>query len=196
MKEMNTRSITPSQLIEYLYCPRYTFFEYVLGIPQNEEKYFKVMKGRHLHDEKLKKNKGYLRQKIGVVDKWEDQYLTNEFMRGRVDEVLLLKNGTYAPLDYKFAEYPDKVYRTYRQQLFCYAVLIECNFEATVDRGYLVYIRSKHKLVEVKITQSDKALIKESIYGFLEIVEKNKYPKATKFKRQCLSCTYRNICEK
>lgn len=188
-------SITPSHIIEYLYCARYPFFQYVLGIPQNEEKYYKVMRGRVIHDEKLERNKGYLRKRIGAVEKWEDQYLTNEYMRGRVDEVLRLDDGTYAPLDYKFAEFRDKVYRTYKQQLYCYAVLIEDNFGCHVDRGFLVYTRSKHKLVEVDITADDKQLIRKSIEGFLEIVEGNKYPKGTKFKRQCLSCTYRNVCE-
>src|SRR5690554_1213838 len=173
-------SLTPSHIIEYLYCPRYTFFEYVLAVPQNEDKYYKVNRGRDLHDEKLERNKGYLRKRIGVVAKWEEQYLTNEQMRGQVDEVLELEDGSFAPLDYKFAEYKDKLYATYQQQLFCYAVLIEANWDAKVNRGFLVYIRSKHKLLEVPITDADKDLIKESIAGFREIVEQNHYPKATK----------------
>lgn len=187
-------SLTPSHIIEYLFCPRYTFFEYVLTVPQNEEKYYKVQRGRNMHDEKLERNKGYLRKRIGVVEKWEDQYLTNASMRGRVDEVLKLEDGTYAPLDYKFAEYKEKLYQTYQQQLFCYAVLIEENWGVRVNRGFIVYLRSKNKLLEVPITAADKLLIRESITSFREIVENNFYPKATKFKRRCISCTYRNIC--
>lgn len=187
-------SLTPSHIIEYLYCPRYTFFEYVLTVPQNEEKYYKVQRGRNMHDEKLERNKSYLRKRIGVVEKWEDQYLTNDSMRGRVDEVLKLEDGTFAPLDYKFAEYKEKLYQTYQQQLFCYAVLIEENWGVEVNRGYLVYLRSKNKLLEVPITAADKLLIRESIASVREIVENNFYPKATKFKRRCISCTYRNIC--
>ncbi len=187
-------SITPSHIIEYLYCPRYTYFEYVLSVPQNEEKYYKVKKGRNMHDEKLERNKGYLRKRIGATEKWEDQYLTNQYMRGRIDEILKLRDGTFAPLDYKYAEWKDKLYDTYKQQLFCYAVLIEENFNGKVNKGYLVYLRSKNKLLEVEISESDKSLIKVSISGFQEIVEKNYFPKATKYKRRCLSCTYRNIC--
>ena len=47
-------SFYPSQLIEYLYCPRFTYFEYVLRIPQYEDKFFKVQQGRELHDEKFR----------------------------------------------------------------------------------------------------------------------------------------------
>lgn len=189
-------SFYPSQIIEYLYCPRYTFFEYVLRIPQNEGKYFKVQKGREIHNEKLERNKDYLRKKIGVTEKWLDQYLGMPGLRGKIDEVLKLRDGSYAPLDYKFALWKDKVYETYKQQLFCYAVLIEQNFDAKVNKGFLVYTRSKNKLIEIPISIEDKRIIKESMKEMLEIIEQNKFPKATKFKKRCLNCTYRNICIK
>ena len=187
-------SLTPSHIIEYLFCPRYTYFEYVLCIPQNEEKYYKVKRGREVHDLKLERNKEYLRKKIGVQEKWTDQYLTNESLRGKVDEVLLLEDGSMAPLDYKFAVFKDKIYGTYQQQIFCYAVLIEENFKKPVSRGYLVYTRSKNRLVEVLVCEKDKQLIYQSIESILGIIGENQYPKATKYKKRCLNCTYRNIC--
>ena len=189
-------SLTPSHIIEYLFCPRYTYFEYVLCIPQNEEKYYKVKRGREVHDLKLERNKEYLRKKIGVLQKWSDQYLTNETLRGKIDEVLLLQDGNMAPLDYKFAVFKDRIYDTYQQQIFCYAVLIEENFKKSVNRGYLVYTRSKDKVVEVPVKETDKKMIYRSIRSICEIIGQNHYPKATKYKRRCLNCTYRNICTK
>lgn len=152
------------------------------------------MKGRELHDIKLERNKDYLRKKIGAREKWIDQYLTNDHMRGKVDEVLLLEDDTMAPLDYKYAEYKDKIYETYKQQLVCYAILIEQNFGKKVNRGFLVYVRSKNKLVEVEITESQKQEVRESIDAIQDILEKNHFPRATKYKKRCLNCTYRNIC--
>lgn len=190
------QSFYPSQIIEYLYCPRYTFFEYVLRIPQNEEKFYKVMRGREIHDEKLERNKNYLRKKIGVEEKWLDQYLGMDGLRGKVDEVLKLKDGTFVPLDYKFAQWKDKIYDTYKQQLYCYAVLIEENFKTKVEKGFLVYTRSKHKLIEIEIPQEAKSKVRKSMTDMLEIIEQNKFPKATKYKKRCLNCTYRNICIK
>ena len=190
------QSFYPSQIIEYLYCPRYTYFEYVLRIPQYEEKFYKVKRGRELHDEKLERNKNYLRKKIGVKQKWTDQYLGIEGLRGKVDEVLLLQDRTYAPLDYKFTIWNDKVYETYKQQLYCYAILIEDIFKSKVKRGFLIYTRSKHKLIEVEIDSKAKIKIKDSMAKMLDIIEGNKFPKATKFKKRCVNCTYRNICIK
>jgi len=187
-------SLTPSHIIEYLFCPRFTYFEYVLGIPQYEERYFKVMKGRNMHEIKLVRNKDYLRKRIGVKEKYLDQYLTNDSLRGVVDEVLLLEDGTMAPLDYKFAKYEEKLFKTYKTQLSCYAVLIEDNFNKKVNKGYLVYIRSKNKLLEVEIRESDKTEVKKAMEGILKIIHQNFYPKATKYKAKCITCTYRNIC--
>lgn len=189
-------TLTPSHIIEYLYCPRFTFFEYVLAIPQYEERHYKVVRGREVHDLKLEQNKAYLRKRIGAVERYNDQYLTNDLLRGKIDEVLKLEDGTMCPLDYKFASFDDKIYETYKTQLFCYAWLIEENFHCKVNKGFLVYTRSNNKLVEVEIRESDKQLVKECAAGIAAIIDKNLYPKATKFKQRCVTCTYRNICDK
>lgn len=187
-------TITPSHIIEYLFCPRFTYFEYVLGIEQKEEKSFKAIKGRNIHDLKLVQNKDYLRKSIGAVDKKLDVYLTSENLRGKVDEVLTLNDGTMAPLDYKFAQYKNVVFNTYKTQLTCYAMLIEENFNSTVNKGYLVYTRSKNKLVEVAISEKDKQHVQKHINQIIEIISGNHFPKATQYKRKCISCTYQNIC--
>ena len=189
-------SLTPSHIIEYLFCPRFTYFEYVLAIPQYEEKSYKVIKGREVHDEKLERNKDYLRKKIGAVNKHMDQYLTNPWLRGRIDEALVLADGTMAPLDYKFAEYKDRIFETYLTQQYCYACLIETNFGKPVNRGYIVYIRSKHHVMEVPISQENKDEVKQCAEQIWRIIDCNFYPKGTKYKKRCVDCTYRNICIK
>lgn len=189
-------SLTPSQVIEYLYCPRFTFFEYVLCIPQHEDKSYKVIKGRDIHLQKQEQNREYLRKRIGAKHKHIDQYLTNGLLRGRIDEVLELDDGTMAPLDYKFAKYKGKLFETYRTQQYCYACLIETNYGKRVDRGFLVYTRSKNYIVEIPISDRDKALVIECAHQIDRIIGENYYPKGTKYKKRCVDCTYRNVCIK
>jgi len=85
--------ITPSEIIEYLYCPRFIYFMFCMDIKQHEDKRFKVQKGREVHKEKSSTNKEYLRKKIGIVKKESDVYLSSEnlHLKGIVDEVLTLK---------------------------------------------------------------------------------------------------------
>ena len=42
--------VTVSDALEYLFCPRFIFFERCLMIPEHQEKRYKVMKGRELHE--------------------------------------------------------------------------------------------------------------------------------------------------
>lgn len=187
-------SITPSELIQHIYCARYTYFMYVLRIPQYEEKYYKVLKGRELHEYKEKTNINYLRKKIGVVNKYNLIYLSNGYLRGEVDEILELEDGTMAPLDYKFAEYKEVLFKTYKTQSTCYAILIEDNFNVKVNKGFIVFIRSANKLVEFEITEDDKEEVRNSLKEMVYLIQNNKYPKGTSNKLKCSDCTYRNIC--
>ena len=97
-------SLTASQMLEYLFCPRFTYFEYVLNIPQNEGSRFKVEKGRTIHEKYRKQNPDYLRKKLGVKEKRTDVYLASPIgIRGIVDEILFfispkLLGGTYSSI--------------------------------------------------------------------------------------------------
>ncbi|MEM1323959.1 MAG: CRISPR-associated protein Cas4 [Bacteroidota bacterium] len=191
---MSTLSLTPSHIIQHLYCPRFTYFERLLRIPQYEERHYKVQRGREVHLQKARQNVEYLRRRIGAVAKHLNQYLTNGTLRGEVDEVLLLNDDTMAPLDYKFARYEDKVYSTYRTQLYCYAWLIESRFGRPVKRGYLVYTRSQNKLVEVPIARDHIAQVQRVVEDISTLLARHHFPRATKVKKRCVGCTYRNIC--
>ena len=197
IQEKTGFSVTASHLLEYLFCPRFTYFEYVLGIPQHEEKRFKVEVGRKIHERVRKINPDYLRKKVGVKDKQSDVYLSGRMgIRGIVDEILFLDDGTAAPLDYKYAEYKDKTFKNHRFQLVFYAQLIRDNFHVPVTRGFIVYTRSKNKLIEVPIQQKDFNELEEIVKNLLDIIQKCRYPKPTRYKRRCPDCCYRNICER
>ena len=45
----HTPMITPSEVIEHIYCPRFTWFMNVQHIPQQEDQRYKVLKGREVH---------------------------------------------------------------------------------------------------------------------------------------------------
>jgi len=61
-------SVTASDLLEHLFCPRFTYFQGYLHIPQHEEKRFKVQKGRTVHEDKMRVNPEYLRKKFGCIE--------------------------------------------------------------------------------------------------------------------------------
>lgn len=188
--------ITPTEIIEHIYCPRFTYFELCLQIPEHQEKRFKVLKGRELHLEKTQINKEYLRKRIGVIDKDMDVYLSSErlHLRGIVDEVLTMNDGTMAPLDYKFAEYKEKEFKTYKTQSLAYGMLISENYHKPVLKGFIVYTRSRNKVVEIAFSQKDFENLSRTINEILFIIQKGYYPKKTASRAKCDDCAYRNIC--
>ncbi len=194
----NTISITPSEVIEYMYCPRFIYFMLYLKIPQKEDNRYKVQLGRRVHERKSKINKSYLRKKLGVREKLSEQKLSSDKyqIHGIIDEILFLKDGAASPLDYKFAKYKDRVFNTYKYQAIMYSMLIEDNYNVAVEKAFLVYTRSKNRLVEIKIKEDDYNKVKDILAEIIKIIDKGYYPKATSFKKRCKDCCYRNICIK
>lgn len=196
IKKESSRFITASVLLEYLFCKRFIYFMNCLCIDQNEDTRYKVLQGRALHEEKSKINADYLRSRIGAVGKQISVFMSSEKYRikGEVDEVLDLSDGSKAPLDYKFAEYRDTIYKTHKYQIVFYALLIKETFNTPVNRGFIVYTRSKNKLIEIAIREKDFSEMEEYIDEIFEISEKCYYPKISKNQLKCIDCCYRNIC--
>ena len=193
----STKSITATDILEFLYCPRFAYFESYLKIPEHQEKRFKVNKGRTVHNDKYEQNPDYLRKRIGCIEREKSAHLHSDIgIRGIVDEVLFLDDGTAAPLDYKYAEYKNRTFKNHRFQLTLYARLIQENYEIPVNRGYIVYTRSRNKIVEVTITDGMHTELKQIINQLLCVIQKGLYPEPTKYKARCDDCCYGNLCEK
>ncbi|HOV25389.1 MAG TPA: CRISPR-associated protein Cas4 [Pseudobacteroides sp.] len=187
--------ITPSEVIEFMYCPRFTYYMKCLGISQNEEKRFKVQMGREIHQKRSVQNKEYLRKKINSVKRESEVNILSQKwqIKGVVDEIHLLEDGTMAPLDYKYAPYDGKIFETYKQQIILYSLMIEEIYGKIVKRGFLVYCRDGNKLVEVEISESDKSDALDNLTEFKKVLS-GYYPRATKYKARCADCCYKNIC--
>jgi CRISPR-associated exonuclease Cas4 len=169
---------------------------HVLNIEQQEHKRFLVNKGRDIHEQKMVQNKEYLRKKIGCIDKEIDVYLTSPKLRlvGRMDEVLFLENKMAAPLDYKYAFWENKMYKTLQMQQTLYALLIEEHYHCAVEKAFIVYVRSNNHLEEVPISEKLKKEALLVLNEMFDIIDLNYFPAVTAQKNRCQDCTYRNIC--
>jgi CRISPR-associated exonuclease Cas4 len=187
--------LTPSVILEHLFCPRFTYFEQYLQVPEFQERREKVVRGRRLHAAREATNRPYLRRRLGVIDKRIDVSLASprHHLRGRLDEVLFFADGTAGPLDYKFARDPGRVHATLRLQSAIYALLIRENFGVSVRRGYLVYTRSHNRVVEVAYAPEDFRRIGRVVREIVGIVALGWLPKRAAPSR-CVDCCYGPIC--
>lgn len=192
----STPMLTPSEIIEHVFCPRFTWFMNVQRIQQNEDKRYKVLKGREVHERRTTENTSYLRRKIGVVKREIWVYLASPELkiRGIVDEVLWLNDGTMAPLDYKYTNPREDVYNTHRIQLILYAMLIQKIYDTSVRRGYAAYIRGGSQLIELPIGPEDVIEVQRMIDEIFAIIDTGRLPRRTRNRNHCLDCCYKNIC--
>jgi len=189
-------AITVSDVIEYNFCPRFIYFMHCLNIPQHEGKRYKVLKGRNIHKIRTKTNREYLRRKLNVVRKELDIPLTSEKnnYKGIVDEILFFEDGTASPMDYKFAEYKEKPYKTHKYQSILYGELIRENYDIEVNKGYVCYTRSNNLMKEIEFRDRDLRDALEMVNEIVKIIQTGFYPKKTKYSMKCVDCCYRNIC--
>lgn len=189
-------TITISDVMEYHYCPRFTYFMHVLDIPQHEEMRFKVLKGREVHEKKKHQNISYLRKKLEVKRKLINVFLSSEKyqIRGIIDELLILTNGEIVPFEFKFAEYKERLFQTYKSQLVIQALLIQENYDVTVTRGFICFTRTNNIVKEVQFTINDFRKVEKTIKMIISIIETGIFPKMTQYNSRCIDCCYRNIC--
>lgn len=194
--EPNVIPLTVTHLHEHLYCPRFTYFEYVLHIPERQERRTLVRRGRQAHEDRKRINPHYLRKKLGVLDRRHDVPLASARLgiRGVADEVLTLDDGTMAPFDYKFAEWKGQVYHNLRLQSVVYGLLIEEAFGVPVHRGWICYLRSKHRVEEVEHGRGDKEEARATLGEILRVIREEVYPDGTRWKARCRDCCYHNVC--
>lgn len=189
-------NITPTEILEYYFCPRFIYFMNVLHIPQYEDRRFKVQKGRDIHEKRQRENPDYLWKKINVVKRLGIQQLTSKalHLNGIPDDIVILDDGSYAPVDYKYAIYPDYVYKGHRMQIGAYALLIENIYQVTVSQGFIFYIRDGSKVARIPFSDKLRQDTLQAIGDILKITEQEKIPDSASRSVKCMDCTYKNIC--
>ena len=76
------------------------------------------------------------------------------------------------------------------------ASLIRETFQCPVHRGFLCYVRSKHKVVPIEFSDADFAEAEAVLREILQVIQTGCFPRATSWKARCRDCCYRNICIK
>ena len=111
-----------------------------------------------------------------------------------MNEVLCLNDGTMAPLDYKYTESRDAVFKTHETQIVMYAMLIREIYRQPVTRGFVAYVRDGNQLLEVPISEEKMAKVRLLIRGIFDIINTGRLPSRTSSKLRCEDCCYKNIC--
>ncbi len=184
--------LTVTDVVEYAFCPKFTYFINVLGLEQFEDKRGTVTAGRKLHNRHEKDNSKYIPQELSGKKIIAHKFFSTKYgLSGKIDEAIELENEIVL-IERKYSN-NYKIYPTLRIQLGLLSILIEENLHKPVRKAIVVFNKNKRKEIHVKIDD----IIKKESLTMLEAVKtviKNEIMPESDFDDRCLNCCFRRIC--
>lgn len=184
--------LTVTDVVEYVFCPKFTYFINVLGLKQFEQKRGTVTAGRKLHDKHEKGNLKYTPQEFSGKKIIAHKFFSEKHgLSGKIDEAIEMENEIIL-IERKYSD-NHTIYPTLRVQLGLLSILLEENLHKPVRKAIVIFNKNKRKEIHIKI---DDVIKKESLV-LLEDVKKiisNETMPESNFDNRCLNCCFRRIC--
>lgn len=186
---------TVSDLKQYFYCPRVTFYGHCLADVRPTTD--KMEAGRAAHEvEALREHRRSL-QPYGVkaAERRFDVALASEAvgLSGQIDLVLLDPDGAEGvawPVDFKFTSQKGPHFEL---QLVAYALLLEECWQRRVERAYL-YLIPLRRAEMVPVRPAAKRRVREALAQMQQMIIEERMPPPPKARAKCLDCEFRRFC--
>lgn len=183
-------------LSQYYYCPNKFYFYKVFGIETKTRSKMDFASEEHVKEKKrVKERKEIFGFKKDLVEKiLFDVYLESkrEQLKGRVDAVIILKDGNLIPIELKYSSFTN-IQLNWRKQLIAYALLLAENYKKKVKQGVLYYTSQK-RAEKIRFTDLDFDLLRKDIKKLHQILKKELKPAVLKSNKKCAYCELENIC--
>ena len=95
------------------------------------------------------------------------------------------------PIQAKYSFKPKMIYRGQRNQLLMEALLIEESLGYRVPFGFIKFLKSG-ELVKVWLNEKERVI--DLFVEIREIIEKERFPKPTRYRKRCVDCCYKAKC--
>ena len=182
---------TVTDLKQYMYCPR--VFYYQVCLPHIRPLTYKMEAGMEAHAEEPKRALRRSFTPYGAEEgrRYFDVVIQSATLAlsGVIDEVVEVGEEVI-PIDYKLAK---KAGYHYKIQLTAYALLLEEERGAQVERGFL-YLIPLRQAVEIPITTKLRRSVRRALREMKVIATTEHMPPATRWQQRCPDCEFRRFC--
>ncbi|OIO20999.1 CRISPR-associated protein Cas4 [Candidatus Micrarchaeota archaeon CG11_big_fil_rev_8_21_14_0_20_47_5] len=189
MNRMGILSIR--DILNYNYCPRIVYFEYVLRRPQGRTK--KEDEGLKQHNEFVPRGKRNKMVKRICYDKKLFNlplYSPRMNLQTVADCVLIdTKEKLAVPMQFKHGKTPSCLYRTMKYQLVAEALLIEECLGLSCPYGLVKFLPEETTL-RTEIDEIQKQKLKEQLESINNVVRFERYPDGPRTRNYCGDCWY------
>jgi len=180
--------------VVYAFCPRFIYFELVLGIAQREDKRGSVQTGRTFHNRYATTNKNYKLKHLNGIKQTELLLYSKKYsFSGKIDEAIETEKEIIL-IERKYSDY-TLIGATLKTQLGLLAILAEENTGKQVKKALVVFDKTERTEMLVNITEKIKQNALKILQKINNTINTGKMP-YSKHDGRCLNCCYRKICPK
>ena len=186
--------ISVTTVVENVFCPKFTYYGYVMGLEQHEEKRGTVQSGKNHHRISEKTNTGFIPDGLNGT-KITSQKLYSEKYNfvGIVDHAIEMADYVVL-IERKYADH-NKMYDSLRVQIGLLSILLEENLHKPVRYACIYFTKNKKRAkLHVNVDQDIKDYAIRMLYETKDIINIGIQPESH-YDNRCVNCCYRKICD-
>jgi CRISPR-associated exonuclease Cas4 len=187
--------LNASDLTQYYYCKRKVYFLKVAGVQAPTRRKMELGKDEHSHESKrmLERNDlfGISRDNVNEVVKRKFLASYKLRLKGIVDVLLVLRDGSYVPVEIKYTDDPS-VNLSRKKQLYAYMLLCEEALGGRCDFGVL-YFSVQNISVRLTATEGDRSGVKADLESIWEMFRTESLPRRAPAWK-CTYCEVKRYC--
>jgi len=188
-------SLTPlrvNDLKQFEYCPRIVFYNTVMPVERKVTVKMERGKEEELRLDALESRRTLKRYELGSGERRFHVGLESARLglSGKLDLLIVSSKGLF-PVDFKYTR--GRPHRNHVVQLTGYALLVEENFQAKVETGF-IYLAPVHQVIAVAVTKQLKEQTLQRLAEIRAIIRDGILPPATPVRGRCEECEFRNFC--
>jgi CRISPR-associated exonuclease Cas4 len=184
--------LTVTDVVEYAFCAKFSYYSLVLGLKQYEEKRGTVKAGRLLHQKHETTNRNYAPPQFSGKKIVGYRYYSKQLnLSGKIDEAIETKDEIIL-VERKYSDYYE-LKDTLKVQLGLLSILIEENTGKAVRKAHIIFIKKKRIIKNFKIDKAVKDYALRALNETKKVVLTGIMP-SSEFDNRCLNCCFRKIC--
>ena len=184
--------ISVTNVVENVFCQKFTYYENVLGLLQYEEKRGAVISGKSFHKKHEKTNQKFIPKNIPGKKIITTKFYSKKYdFLGVIDEAIIQEDQIIL-IERKFSDY-FKIYNTVMVQLGLLSILLEENLKKPVSEAHVIFHKAKRDEVIIPISEETKTFAIKMLNRTKKTIKTGVMPES-QYDNRCLNCCYRRVC--
>lgn len=185
--------IKASDIRQHIYCPRETYYEFVVPAPKPLTYKMTHGKKEHIKIEELERRRNLSKYNLKDGEKiFSPNLFSSKLQLSGKPDLIIMKENSAFPIDYKFSTnaYLDM---GWKMQITTYSKIVEAEWGVKSDVGFIYFV-NQDSVRSVDFNDELIEKLENTLRSMREIIEKEMFPEPPKNKNKCRDCRFRRWC--